>query len=33
MNSLNRDALPVKAKQFFLNLITGSIDQVNKQER
>ena len=33
MNSLNKDALPIKAKKFFLNLITGQIDQANKKER
>jgi len=33
MNSKDRDALPVKAKRFFLNLITGIIDQTNSCPR
>lgn len=33
MNSLNSDALPMKEKKFFLNLITGIVEQNNKVER
>ena len=30
MNSKDRDALPVNAKKFFLNLITGIVDQTKE---
>jgi hypothetical protein len=33
MNSKNPEALPAKEKQFFLNLITGIVEQNNKVER
>ena len=33
MNSKNREALPSKEKKFFLNLITGIVDQTNKCPR
>ena len=33
MNNKDREALPVKAKKFFLNLITGQIDQGNTVKR
>lgn len=33
MNSSNSDALPMKEKKFFLNLITGIVEQNNKVER
>lgn len=33
MNSKNREALPVKEKKFFLNFITGIVEQSNKCER
>ena len=33
MNNKDREALPVNAKKFFLNLITGQIDQGNKAPR
>lgn len=33
MNSKNREALPVKEKRFFLNFITGIVEQNNKCER
>lgn len=32
MNGRDREALPVKAKKFFLNLITGTIDQGNTKK-
>ncbi len=33
MNSRNPQALPIKEKKFFLNLITGIVDQNNKVKR
>jgi hypothetical protein len=33
MNSANSEALPMKEKKFFLNLITGIVEQNNKVER
>lgn len=33
MNSSNSEALPMKEKKFFLNLITGIVEQNNKVER
>ncbi len=33
MNSRNPEALPIKEKKFFLNLITGIVDQNNKVKR
>lgn len=30
MNSSNSEALPMKEKKFFLNLITGIVEQNNK---
>jgi hypothetical protein len=33
MNSSNSEALPMKEKKFFLNLITGIVEQNNKVPR
>jgi len=33
MNSNNPEALPMHEKNFFLNLITGIVEQNNKVER
>lgn len=33
MNSKNPEALPMREKKFFLNLITGIVEQSNKVPR
>lgn len=33
MSTRNREALPVKEKKFFLNFITGLVEQKNRCER